>query len=220
MDTLLIYLFAMTITPGPNTILSMANAAAVGLRKGIWLNIGMLVGLTAVTAIAYIASASLYALIPSIEPWLKAIGAAYLVYLAYRTYRKGSIETEEKSAGFAEGMILQLINVKVHILALTAISTMIIPAYEGTAIRIAISMLIPLACFAGGLVYPVYSYTLFTVKIIAFKPLRKAFGDRRNKKGIRASVKIGDGNILPFKVNPGPGRIAHVHSKREIGRPA
>ena len=73
MDTLLIYLFAMTITPGPNTILSMANAAAVGLRKGIWLNIGMLVGLTAVTAIAYIASASLYALIPSIEPWLKAI---------------------------------------------------------------------------------------------------------------------------------------------------
>ena len=125
MDTLLIYLFAMTITPGPNTILSMANAAAVGLRKGIWLNIGMLVGLTAVTAIAYIASASLYALIPSIEPWLKAIGAAYLVYLAYRTYRKGSIETEEKSAGFAE------------------------------AIRIAISMLIPLACFAGGLVWAV-----------------------------------------------------------------
>ncbi len=155
MDTLLIYLFAMTITPGPNTILSMANAAAVGLRKGIWLNIGMLVGLTAVTAIAYIASASLYALIPSIEPWLKAIGAAYLVYLAYRTYRKGSIETEEKSAGFAEGMILQLINVKVHILALTAISTMIIPVYEGTATRIAISMLIPLACFAGGLVWAV-----------------------------------------------------------------
>ncbi len=155
MDALLIYLFAMTFTPGPNTILSMANAAAVGLRKGIWLNIGMLFGITAVTAIAYAASATLYAFIPGAEPWMKAAGAAYLVYLAYKTYRKGTADAEEKSAGFTEGMILQLINVKVHILALTAISTMIIPAYEGTVARIALSLLIPVSCFAGGLAWAV-----------------------------------------------------------------
>ena len=155
---LIIYIITMAITPGPNTILSMANAASVGLRKGIRLNIGMLVGITAVTAIAYIASASLYAFIPDAEPWLKAAGAAYLVYLAYKTYRKGAIETGEQSAGFAEGMILQLINVKVHILALTAISTMIIPVYEGTGRRILVSMLIPLSSFLLSFL-PGYSIT-------------------------------------------------------------
>ena len=53
---LIIYIITMAITPGPNTILSMANAAAVGLRKGIRLNIGMLIGITAVTAIAWLLS--------------------------------------------------------------------------------------------------------------------------------------------------------------------
>lgn len=155
MTALLAYLFAMAITPGPNTILSMANAAAVGLRKGIWLNIGMLFGITAVTAISYTASAFLYEVIPEAEPWLKIIGAGYLAYLAYRTYRKGDIDTEERSAGFFEGMLLQLINVKVYLLALTAISTMIIPAYGNGTEGIAVSALIPLICFVSGLAWAV-----------------------------------------------------------------
>ena len=41
----LIYLIVMSITPGPNPILSMANAAEVGLRRGIRLNFGMLAGI-------------------------------------------------------------------------------------------------------------------------------------------------------------------------------
>mgnify|MGYP001782518128 CR=1 FL=1 len=75
---LLIYMIAMAITPGPNTILSMANASKVGLRKGIWLNIGMLLGITAVTAISYAAVHILSSLIPSSEIYLKAIGALYI----------------------------------------------------------------------------------------------------------------------------------------------
>lgn len=155
MSVLLTYLIAMAITPGPNTILSMANAAASGLRKGIWLNIGMLAGITAVTAISYAASAFLYSFIPNAEPWLKAIGAVYLIYLAYRTYKKSAVSSEERSAGFAEGFLLQLINFKVYLLALTAISAMIIPEYGNREAGIAVSLLIPIVCFICGLIWAI-----------------------------------------------------------------
>lgn len=150
---LLIYMIAMAITPGPNTILSMANASKVGLRKGIWLNIGMLLGITAVTAISYAAVHILSSLIPSSEIYLKAIGALYILYLAWKTYRRSAIGKEERSAGFIEGMVLQLVNVKVYLLAITAISSYIMPMDAVEAAKIALSSLIPLVCFICGLVW-------------------------------------------------------------------
>ena len=67
MIELLIYMLTMSITPGPNTILSMANAASVGLRKGIGLNIGMLCGISAVTLRAWLATSLHYYAIPQAE---------------------------------------------------------------------------------------------------------------------------------------------------------
>ena len=84
MLNLIIYMIVMAVTPGPNTLLSMANAASCGLRRGVRLNWGMLAGISIVTAVSFIASKALYAVIPSAETALKAIGAAYLVYLAVR----------------------------------------------------------------------------------------------------------------------------------------
>ena len=156
MGSLILYMIAMAITPGPNTILSMANASAVGMRKGIWLNVGMLIGISAVTVISYAAASLLSAFIPTAQPWLKCAGAAYILYLAWRTFRRpAGGETEERSAGFAEGMLLQLINVKVYLLALTAISSYILPMDTGTAGCILLSSLIPIICFICGLVWAV-----------------------------------------------------------------
>ena len=100
--SLILYMIAMAITPGPNTILSMANASAVGLRKGIWLNVGMLIGISAVTAISYTAVSLLSSLLPQIQPFLMWAGAAYILYLAWKTYHSGPITGKQKSAGFVE----------------------------------------------------------------------------------------------------------------------
>ena len=150
---LIIYMIAMAITPGPNTILSMANATKVGMRKGIWLNIGMLLGITMVTAISYAAVHILSSVLPASERYLKIIGAAYILYLAWKTYRRSGIASDDRSAGFAEGMLLQLVNVKVYLLALTAISSYIMPMVAGEGVKIALSSLIPLVCFVCGLVW-------------------------------------------------------------------
>ena len=84
MINLLLYITAMAITPGPNTILSMANTAAVGLRKGVRLNIGMLIGITIVTAITFIAAEILYQAIPKAEKWMKILAFIYLLFSGKR----------------------------------------------------------------------------------------------------------------------------------------
>ncbi len=153
MAEMLIYIIVMSITPGPNTILSLSNAAAVGLRKGVRLNIGMLVGISIVTAAAYMASGIIYTLIPSADVFLRIPAFVYLVYLAWKTFRKGSIEDGGKTASFSEGLILQLVNIKVYLLALTAIATYIMPESETLLHSVLLSALIPLICFISGLIW-------------------------------------------------------------------
>ena len=155
MAELMVYIIVMSITPGPNTILSLSNAAAVGLRKGVRLNIGMLIGITAVTAISYAFSSLVYALLPSAELCLRMLAFIYLMYLAWKTYRKGEIENDGKSASFLEGLLLQLVNVKVYLLALTAISTYIIPQAGTPTEAMLLSAIIPITCFISGLVWAV-----------------------------------------------------------------
>ena len=155
MINLLLYITAMAITPGPNTILSMANTAAVGLRKGVRLNIGMLIGITIVTAITFIAAEILYQAIPKAEKWMKILAFIYLLFLAMKMLRKKNLDGKQKSASFTEGLLLQLVNVKVYLLALTAISAYIIPMTSSLVDRALISALIPTICFLSGLVWAI-----------------------------------------------------------------
>ena len=129
----LIYLFVMSISPGPNPILSMANAAAVGLRKGIRLNFGMLTGIAFVTAIDFIIAFFLYSYVPKAETAIRILTFIYLMYLAWKMFRKGDLSTDKKGATFREGMLLQLVNAKVYMMALTCLVSYIFPMTESLA---------------------------------------------------------------------------------------
>lgn len=151
----LVYITVMAISPGPNTILSMVNASRQGLKKGIWLNLGMLAGITIVTILSFIFSSFFYRYIPQAELIMKAVCFIYLIFLALKMlFMKVSSETSA-SEGFVQGMILQLINVKVILLALTAVSTYIIPMTDSTARQFLLSIIIPLDCFISGLVWAI-----------------------------------------------------------------
>lgn len=148
-----VYMLVMAITPGPNTILAMVNAAQVGLKKGIWLNVGMLAGITLVSAICLAAVELLYASIPQAEIYMKALALIYMLWLAWRMLRIGMKEVDGDGTGFIQGLLLQLVNVKVYLLALTGISTYVIPYHKDIASVIAMASLIPLMCFICGLVW-------------------------------------------------------------------
>lgn len=168
----LLYLVVMAVTPGPNTILSMANAASVGLERGIRLNFGMLAGITIVTALAFTAVQFLYTFLPQAQRVMRLFAFAYLIYLALKNLMISMREEDAAGCGFIKGLVLQLVNVKVYLLAITAQSAYIMPMADTLAGRIALSALIPIVCFAAGLVWAIGGSLLKE----AFSRHRKLFG--------------------------------------------
>lgn len=151
----LIYLITLSGTPGPNTILSLQNASEKGLRKGIFLNYGMLTGITLITVAAYFLITLLSSVIPSVSPVLHALSIVYILYLAWRIYHKSAVETDsgETKGSFRRGFLLQLVNVKVLMLCVSAISTYLLPSGFTTITGLLVSMAIPLVCFTTGVVW-------------------------------------------------------------------
>lgn len=124
----LTYIFIVAITPGPNTIMSMNNAIKKGFFKALPFNFGIFAGFIVVVTICAIFSTLLFALIPRIQFPMQLLGAAYMLYLAAKPFLPSKKrEAKILSGSFATGAVLQFINPKLMIYAITAISSFILP---------------------------------------------------------------------------------------------
>ena len=123
-------------TPGPNTIMAMSNASRYGFKKSMEFNLGVLCGIIVIMNLCSIFSLTVYRLIPSVKPVMTAVGAAYIFWLAWRTYQsKPRLEGEEENEGkdtntFLPGLILQFVNPKLILFGITVISSFILPYYN------------------------------------------------------------------------------------------
>lgn len=157
MDTLgyLIYLLTLSGTPGPNTILSLQNASENGLRKGIFLNYGMLCGITLVTALSYFLITFLSSFLPAISPALQLLSILYILYLAWKIYHKGEVKAAggDTKGSFRRGFLLQLVNVKVLMLCVSAVSVYVLPNGFSPLSGLLVSLAIPLVCFLTGVIW-------------------------------------------------------------------
>ena len=153
MIELLVYMITMAITPGPNTILSMANASEKGFLKGISLNFGMLAGITVIAILSYMMLSFLTGILPSLMTVLRILAVCYLIYLAFRLLKKTGHPDVHGSGGFITGMMMQFLNVKVMLLCVSAESAYIIPMGKGRPEEILMVLMIPLCCFFCGLVW-------------------------------------------------------------------
>lgn len=127
------YVLVTTFTPGPNNIMSMSNASQYGFKRSIYFNIGIFFGFFIVIALCSIFSVTLYSLIPSIKPIMTCIGAVYILWLAWKTYRckpHSNDDSEKKTNTFLSGILLQFINPKVILYGVTTVSTFIVPYYK------------------------------------------------------------------------------------------
>jgi len=127
------YVFITTFTPGPNNIMSMLNAGKNGFKKGIKFNIGIFIGFAIVMALCSVFSTVLLTYLPAIEPIMVYVSAAYMIWLAYKTYKSDYNDTKEekqKIYGLKEGIILQFVNPKAIIYGITIASTFIVPYYH------------------------------------------------------------------------------------------
>lgn len=149
------YVLLTTFTPGPNNIMSMANACKYGLKRSMRFTLGVCAGFFLIVGLAIAFTITLYSLVPTIKPVMTVIGAAYILWLAWKT-----LTTSPHDGGaagqstFVSGMLLQFLNPKAILYGLTAASTFIVPYYSsvpvliGFAAALALVSLVATSCWA------------------------------------------------------------------------
>ena len=154
----LIYCFITAYTPGANNLLSMSNAIRLGLRRSIRFNLGILAGFAIVMSVCTAFSATLYSFLPKVKIVMQILGAAYMLYLAWKVWKSSSeLSTDGgKEASFLSGMVLQFSNPKIYIYAITAMSLYILPVYHSGAALTGFTVILSLIGASGSFVWALF----------------------------------------------------------------
>lgn len=158
----LIYAVSTAVTPGPNNIMSMSIARQGGFKKALPFNLGVLSGFTIVMIVCTYFFVTLESLIPMIRIPMIFIGAAYMLYLAWKTFKSGSLieETSEKS-GFLNGFLLQFVNPKIYIYCMVSMEAYILPYFsDQPLILLAFTLILALIGFLFTLVWSLFGSLL------------------------------------------------------------
>ena len=116
---------AMSFTPGPNTTLSTALAANRGLRPAMRFVCAVPVGWTALLLLCALGLGAMVLAMPALRWAIKALGIGYLLWLALRLAQSGRLaeaDARRLSVGFWQGVLLQFVNIKAWLLALTIVA--------------------------------------------------------------------------------------------------
>ena len=122
---LLILATAMSFTPGPNTTLSTAMAANHGLRHSLRFVLAVPVGWTLLLGLCALGVGALITGLPPLRAGIKAVGIGYLLWLAWKLSGSGQLaqaRPAQLQISFAQGVLLQFINIKAWFLALTIVA--------------------------------------------------------------------------------------------------
>lgn len=109
----LTYAVITAATPGPNNIMSMSNGGRLGFKGALPFNFGILAGFAAVMLICTAFCSTLTEFIPAVKTPMLIAGAAYMLHLAWATYKSDGVITEDHSrSGFYSGLICSLSTLK------------------------------------------------------------------------------------------------------------
>ncbi len=151
------YVLISCLTPGPNNIMAMTNAGRYGFKGALPFNSGVVLGIIILDFCCAVFSSLLFDYIPSIEPFMRCLGAAYILWLAWKVWRDRSAGDKHavmKTNTFFSGIILQFVNVKAIFCGLTVMSSFVLPYYRqfwqimGFVGILAIGCLLGVTCWA------------------------------------------------------------------------
>ena len=158
------YACATTFSPGPNNILLLSSTSKFGFRRCLPLIYGIWSGLLSIMLICGFGCAVLGELVPQIVPYAKYVGAAYILYLAYKTLvRKvgDSSGGETKPLTYINGFLLQFLNVKIMSLGLAANSGSILPHGFHVPSILAFAVIMAGCAATGNLIWATLGSMLF-----------------------------------------------------------
>jgi cysteine/O-acetylserine efflux protein len=126
---LLSYVFISTFTPGPSNISTASLAVLHGYRNTLKYQAGLATGVFLLMFLSGWFSTTLLHLFPALEPTLRYVGAAYILYLAFRILKASYAFTESdmNSTQFTQGLLLNMLNPKLVVYAFTLFSAFLSP---------------------------------------------------------------------------------------------
>ena len=128
MPALLTQLLLVGFTPGPANIFALSVSIRYGRKAAMRVWYGMLTGFTIAAVIAAAMAHALGSMLGSYVAYIKYLGAAYILYLAYRTLRSTGIRDEEDQAcTFISGMLVQLTNAKMIVFGVMVFNMFVLP---------------------------------------------------------------------------------------------
>ncbi len=128
LPTLLLQILIVGYTPGPANIYSLAMSLRHGRRASMVMWLGLLTGFSIAVTIMAVLTHAVGVAFGAYVGYLKYIGAAYILYLAYRIYSSGYRDSDNASpCTFWNGMLVQMTNAKMLLFDLSAFATFVLP---------------------------------------------------------------------------------------------
>lgn len=159
----ILYVLAILITPGPNTILSMVNAKQYGFKNSFPFYTGIFTGFIIVMIACSYFNLFLFNLMPKIEVVIRILGTLYMLYLAYKVAfgrKKGKGIVNKGTNTYLSGLTMQFFNPKVILFGITVIGTFIIPYYKSGFALILFSLFLALLAFCINLCWGLFGALL------------------------------------------------------------
>lgn len=112
----------LALAPGPDNVFVLAQSAATGRRSGLLVTAGLCTGLSVHTLLVAVGVAALIRSSPPAFSLLKGVGAAYLLYLAWMSFRAPVADRELGAAAaldgpelYRRGIVMNITNPKVSL---------------------------------------------------------------------------------------------------------
>ena len=119
------YNFVMYATPGPNNSILTASGIKFGFFRSIPNIFGIPTGHGIQLALVCLGLGSLFTQFPILLEALRYVGAAYIIYLAYKMFGSLNISSEEEKSRplkYYEAILFQFVNPKAWVICITAVS--------------------------------------------------------------------------------------------------
>ena len=122
LTALLLFCTAMSFSPGPNTTLSTALAANLGLPRALRFCPAVPTGWTLLMLACGLGLGAVITTVPALRWGVTLLGVAYMLWLAFKLARASQmtqVDASRLQVGFWQGVGLQFLNIKAWMLALT-----------------------------------------------------------------------------------------------------
>lgn len=121
------FAFVTSITPGPNNMMLLASGVNFGLRRSVPHMLGISLGFMVLVICVGLGLGQVFEQVPLLHTLLRYLGAAYLLYLAWKIAVSGAPDSnageQRKPFTFLQAAAFQWVNPKAWVMAIGAITT-------------------------------------------------------------------------------------------------